>query len=71
MQKDWKLFRTKLVQWQENYMEKLNSEYIEILQRNENASEKFWHPEERIKTDSTHAGVRLCMRKSGMISVAC
>lgn len=29
--KDWKLFRSKIVEWQENYMNKLNEEYIAIL----------------------------------------
>lgn len=28
---DWKLFRTKIAQWQENYMDRLNKEYIELL----------------------------------------
>lgn len=28
---DWKLFRTKIAQWQENHMDKLNKEYIELL----------------------------------------
>ena len=29
--KDWKLFREKLAEWQENYMERLNKEYITLL----------------------------------------
>ena len=29
--KDWKLFREKLPDWQENYMDKLNKQYIELL----------------------------------------
>lgn len=28
---DWKLFRTKLPDWQEAYMDKLNQEYIQLL----------------------------------------
>lgn len=35
---DWNLFRTSIVEWQENYMDKLNKEYIEILSGKENAS---------------------------------
>lgn len=27
-EKDWKLFRSKIADWQEAYMEKLNKEYI-------------------------------------------
>jgi len=30
-EKDWKLFRQKLPQWQESHMEKLCKEYLEIL----------------------------------------
>ena len=30
-EKDWKLFRNKIADWQEAYMEKLNREYIELL----------------------------------------
>lgn len=38
---DWKLFRTKIANWQENYMDKLNKEYIKLLSGDEAASEKF------------------------------
>lgn len=41
-EKDWKLFRRKIVDWQEAYMEKLNREYIELLSGEGNASDKFW-----------------------------
>lgn len=30
-EKDWKLFKAKLIIWQERYIDKLNHEYIEIL----------------------------------------
>ena len=30
-EEDWKLFRKKIPEWQESYMDKLNKEYIEIL----------------------------------------
>ena len=29
--KDWALFREKIVEWQETYMDKLNKEYIDLL----------------------------------------
>ncbi len=64
---DWKLFRIKVAQWQENYMTKLNQEYVEILQSDENASDKFWKLEERIRKDKKHPGVILEMSKSNMI----
>ena len=40
-ERDWKLFRRKIVDWQEAYMDKLNKEYIEILSGEGNPSDKF------------------------------
>ena len=40
---DWKLFREKIGDWQENYMERLEQEYISLLSDDGNlASDKFW-----------------------------
>ena len=64
---DWKLFRTHIAKWQENYMERLLQEYVELLSGAENASEKFWKLEERIKKDKKHPGVLIEIRKSNMI----
>ena len=56
--RDWKLFREKLSGWQENYMERLNQEYILLLSaEGKDASEKFWELEKRIKKDKRHPGV--------------
>lgn len=41
-EKDWKLFRSKLSDWQEAYMDRLNREYIKLLSGKGNASDKFW-----------------------------
>lgn len=48
---DWKLFIACIAEWQENYMEHLVKEYIDMLNGNGNASDKFWELEERIKKD--------------------
>ena len=41
--KDWKLYREKLPQWQERYMEGLIQEYIDFLRDEDiQASTKFW-----------------------------
>ena len=32
---DWKLFREKIGQWQENYLERLNKKYIKLLSSDE------------------------------------
>ena len=48
---DWTLFGDKIAGWQENYMDKLNKEYIELLNGEGTPSEKFWTLEERIRND--------------------
>ncbi len=64
---DWKLFRNKIVEWQEAYMDKLNKEYIEILSEDKYPSDKFWDLEKRINEDKKSAGVMLEMRRSQFI----
>ena len=64
---DWKLFRSRIGEWQENYMERLVKEYIQLLNRAEDASDKFWKLEETIKKDRKHPGVTPEMRKSDMV----
>lgn len=66
---DWKLFRKKIVVWQEAYMEKLNREYIEILSGEGNASTKFWTLEKRIREDKKDCGVHCEMRRSKQFDV--
>ena len=66
-EKDWKLFKAKLIVWQESYMDKLNHEYIEILSSSENASEKFWELEKRIKQDKRSTGVICEVKRSNLI----
>jgi hypothetical protein len=62
---DWKLFRKKVPNWQERYMEKLNREYIELLtNENETASAKFWKLEKQIREDRKSLGVIIDMRRS-------
>ena len=51
---DWKLFRERLVSWQEAYMERLTREYIEILSRNADGSEKWWTLEKRSNRIGNH-----------------
>ena len=66
--KDWKLFREKLPEWQENYMEELIKDYVNFLNDDKkHASEKFWKLEKRIKEDKRHPGVIMEMRKSETI----
>ena len=67
-QMDWKLFREKLSDWQENYMEGLVKEYVNFLNNDKKpASEKFWELEKRIKEDKHHPGVIMELKKSEVI----
>lgn len=61
---DWKLFRNKIVEWQEAYIDKLNKEYIEILSGDKYPSDKFWDLEKRINEDKKSVGVMIEMRRS-------
>lgn len=65
--KDWVLFREKISDWQEAYMNKLNKEYIELLSGEGRPSEKFWTLEERIRNDKKDTGVQLKMSRSNCI----
>ena len=66
--KDWKLFRERLLGWQENYMEGLVKEYANFLNDDKKpASEKFCELEKRIKEDKHHLGVIMELKKSEVI----
>lgn len=67
-EEDWKLFKSQIPAWQENYMEKLLIEYAELINENTKSSEKFWNLEKRIKMDKNHPGVKIEMKRSALIS---
>ena len=65
---DWKLYREKVAGWQENFMSRLNNEYIALLSADDKvASDKFWELEKRIKNDRCHPGVIIEMSKSNAV----
>ena len=64
--RDWKLYREKIGEWQEHYMEKLVKEYANYLCSDLPASTKFWEIEKRIKRDRKTPGVCIELRKSDM-----
>ena len=61
---DWKIYREKLSDWQEHYMERLLQSYKELIESPGNASEHFWKLEKRIKRDRRHPGVIIEVRRS-------
>lgn len=64
---DWEKFRKKIDFWQENYLRRLNKEYIDILKQDKAASEIFWTLEEKIKKDKKSVEVMVIMRRFIML----
>ena len=56
---DWKLFKKLLPIWQERHIEKLIDQYIEILNGDGEASDRFWALEEHINRDRRCSGVMM------------
>ncbi len=68
--KDWELFQEKLGAWQENYMQKLELEYVNLLcDTSKRPSKKFWELHDKIKEDKKSFGVQVGMRKSETVYV--
>lgn len=63
---DWKLFRKRIPEWQERYMEQLCAEYSVLLAGKGLASDKFWELDKRIRQDRCSSGVCVDMRRSMM-----
>lgn len=64
--RDWKLYRERIGEWQEHYMEKLVKEYADYLSSDLPASTKFWGIEKKIKRDRKKPGVCIELRKYDM-----
>ena len=62
---DWKLFRTKIVEWQEAYMNKLNHKLTKLLADERlSAADRFWKAEKIINREKKSAGVIVQMSHS-------
>ena len=64
---DWTLFKAKIGDWQEAYMDRLNRGYIELLNEDNSPSEKFWKLDKRIREDKRSPGVQIQLRRSDFI----
>ena len=64
---DWTLYRTKVANWQEAYMERLCHEYAALLTSEKAGSQAFWELNERIKQDKKSPGVQVELKKSTML----
>ncbi len=68
---DWKLFRARIGDWQEAYMERLVKGYMDLLGGAENASDKFWKLKERIKKDKKHPDFMFQLTKDEWENLRC
>ena len=66
-EKDWKLYRARMPEWQEAYMGRLLKEYEQIIQGEGNPSDRFWALEDRIYKDKKCPGVQIHMSRSTML----
>ena len=64
---DWKLYRSRIADWQEAFMEKLLNEYMTIINDKKLPSERYWDLHDKIKEDSTKTGVIARNARSSMI----
>lgn len=64
---DWKLYCSRIADWQETFMEKLLNEYMTIINDEKLPSERFWELHDRLKEDSTKTGVIARNARSSMI----
>ncbi len=55
--KDWRLFRERLPEWQENCVVRLWDKYAAILTNKDRGSEAFRAIEKRIREEEKHPGV--------------
>ena len=67
LESDWKQYRKHIATWQENYMKRMNEEYVAILTRDKNPAENFWDLEKRIHADKKKPGVLIDSRRSKLI----
>lgn len=64
---DWKVFKKKIPEWQNNHYSNLNKKYIGILQDDSlNEADRYWKLDKEIKEDKKKPGVYIDYRRSKM-----
>ncbi len=66
-ERDWKLFRKLLPEWQLRHMQSLLDDYAAIIAGDGDSGTRFWKLERRLKRDIRHVGVQAEMRRSMMV----
>ena len=64
---DWKVYQTHIVDWQENYIERLLDEYSLIIKEKSYPSKRFWRLIDKINKDKKHPGVIVTLSKKDAI----
>ena len=64
---DWKLFRTKVPAWRENFMARLCNEYVDLLRSDALPSARFWGLDKRIRKDQRKVAVLNDLSRSRML----
>ncbi len=63
-EKDWKVFKKKVPQWEQAILDRLNQEYIQLLTGPDTPADKFWELRHRINEDIYRPGVFMDMSRS-------
>lgn len=66
-EKDWKLFRKKLPEWQASYIKKLNEHYVELLTRDLDPAQNYWECFKAMKKNQRDVGVIAEIARSQMM----
>lgn len=65
---DWKLFRVKIVEWQENYIKRTNKILVKILTDEKlSSADRFWKAEKMIYREKNKTSIVADMRRSTML----
>ena len=69
LERDWRLYKERIANWQERHIGNLLEEYREIIDSDLENSEKFWKIYDRIRDDKRSEGVMCERKRSNMIEV--
>ena len=64
---DWILYRERIGDWQERYMERLCQKYVELLQSDKLPSDKFWDLNKQINKDKNGPGVIVTLKRFNLL----
>ena len=66
LEKDWKIYKQRLGDWQDRHIGRLLEEYREIIDSDLKNSDKFWEIQKRINEDRKNVGVVCRFSRSTM-----